>query len=283
VEKELAFIMTSIKHKAHYLVWILFLLAFHDLAAAKEQEFIFSVVPQQSASKTVKIWDPIVRYLSERSGYSLRLRVYKNIPVFEESLRNEESDFSYMNPYHYTVFHEGHGYQALSKAKNKRIKGILVVKKDGPVNSAKDLNNTKVAFPSPAAFAASLLVRGWLKQQGISFTPVYVRSHDSGYLNVTQRRFPASGGVLRTFNNMSETVRNQLHILYTTDGFTPHAIASHPRVPAAVVEAVQKALLSMDSDETGRALLQSVKIEGWEKGINADWDDVRALNLTALE
>lgn len=275
--------MEIMKCKAHLLLWATLSLGFHSQAAATDNEFIFSVVPQQSASKTVKIWDPIVRYLSKTSGHQLRLKVYKNIPVFEQALRNEESDFSYMNPFHYTVFHEGQGYEALVKAKNKRIKGILVVKKDGPVRAAEDLKNAKIAFPSPAAFAASLLIRSWLKNQGISFSPVYVRSHDSGYLNVSQGRFLASGGVLRTFNNMTDTVRKQLRILYTTDGFTPHAIASHPRVPSSVVEAVQKAMLSMDSNETGRQLLRNVKIEGWEKGSNRDWDDVRALNLPALE
>lgn len=251
--------------------------------AAEEKEYLFSIVPQQSASKTVRIWDPVLRYLSERSGHKLRLKVYKDIPTFEQSLSEAEGDFSYMNPYHYTVFHRGSGYQALAKAKDKQIEGILVVKKDGPIKTVAQLEHANLAFPSPAAFAASLLIRGWLTQQGVEFTPVYVRSHDSGYLNVSKDRFLGSGGVMRTFNNMDAKVRNQLRILHTTQGYTPHAIASHPRVPAEVVKDVQKALLSMDRNETSIPLLQELKIKGWQQAHDNDWDDIRALNLQELK
>lgn len=250
---------------------------------AAEKGYVFSIVPQQSASKTVRIWGPVLRYVSNKTGHHLRLKIYKDIPTFEGSLHQGNSDFSYMNPYHYVVFHDTPGYEAFAKAKDKRIKGILVVKKDGPIQSVSQLEGAEIAFPSPAAFAASLLIRGWLDQQGVTFTPVYVRSHDSGYLNVSKGRFPASGGVIRTLKNMKTSVRDQLQILHTTPGYTPHAIAAHPRVPTEVVHAVQKAFLSMDQDETGRKLLKALKIKGWEEGRDNDWGDVRALDLKELQ
>lgn len=251
-------------------------------AEAVETEYLFSVVPQQSASKTAKTWGPVVRYLAEQTGHNLRLRTYKSIDVFERALHRGEADLSYMNPLQYVTSHEKQGYLAFAKAKGKRIKGILVVKKDSPIHTLKQLDGTRLAFPSPGAFAATLLVRADLLQQGVSVTPVYVRSHDSGYLNVTKGRFVASGGVLRTFNNMDANVRDQLRILHTTSAYTPHAIAAHPRVPAVVVTDVQQALLGMAKNENGRKLLQGLKIKAWEKAQNNDWDDVRALNFEGI-
>ena len=181
-------------------------------------EYTFSVAPQQSASKTVKIWSPVIQYLNTQTGHHFKLMVYKSIPDFKRALMTGKPDLSYMNPYHYIVFHQKQGYQPLVKAKQKKIKGILVVKKDGSIQNATQLSGAKLAFPSPGAFGASRLTQDWLKQQGVNFTPVYVRSHDSGYLNVVQGRFPASGGVLRTLNNMPSEIRKKLRILHTTKG-----------------------------------------------------------------
>lgn len=153
---------------------------------ADETVYTFSVVPQQSATKTAKIWAPVLKQLGQKTGYRFKLKTAKNIPVFEQRLLNAESDFSYMNPYHYTVFHEKSGYNAIAKAKDKRIRGIVVVRKDSKIKSIEELNGKNLAFPSPAAFAASILPRGYFNQQGIKITPKYVSSHDSVYSNVAK-------------------------------------------------------------------------------------------------
>jgi len=193
------------------------ILWFSSSALSEDTIYKFSIVPQQSASKTARTWGPVLKYLTEETGYAFKLKTAKNIPTFEERLLNADADFSYMNPYHYTIFHEKAEYQALAKAKDKRIKGIIVVHKDSNITSIEDLKNKDLAFPSPAAFAASILPRGYLKQQNISMTPYYVSSHDSVYKNVAKNRYVAGGGVMRTFKNTRKKIRDQLKILWTTD------------------------------------------------------------------
>jgi len=258
------------------------LLLVNNLWAA-EKIYPFSVVPQQSATKTLKVWGPIVRYLSLKSGHKLKLKIAKDIPTFEQWLMEGRSDFACMSPYHYTTSHSRQGYQALARAMEKHLKGIIVVKKQGPVQKVEQLQNTRLAFPAPTAFGASLLPRRWLLQQGIIFTPMYVRSHDSVYMNVALGRFPAGGGVMRTLRNMPPEIRDQLRILHTTEGYTPHAFAAHPRVPKEVVTDVRRVLLMMDQNQEGRSLLQGLKVKGWEKAVDANWDDIRALKLEAIQ
>jgi phosphonate transport system substrate-binding protein len=71
-------------------------------------------------------------------------------------------------------------------------------------------------------------------------------------------------------------------VLWTTPTYTPHAIAVHPRVAPSVVEKLKQALLTMNDDPEGRALLKTINFKGIELAGNADWDDVRALNITLL-
>lgn len=207
----------------------------------------------------------------------------QDIPTFEQRLLAGEYDLAYMNPYHFTVFNQKPGYRAIARQKDKRIKGIIVVKKDSPIQSLAELQAQTLAFPSPAAFAASVLPRAKIAQDGISFTPQYVSSHDSVYLTVSRGLFPAGGGVLRTFNNTDPKVREQLRILWTTPGYTPHAFALHPRIDKALGERIQAALLSMNQAPEATALLKAINFKGIESAVDADWDDVRALNIQLLQ
>lgn len=245
--------------------------------------YTFAVVPQQAAKKLAQLWTPILEHVSKSSGHQLTFATAKNIPTFEARLREGAYDFAYMNPYHYTVFSQSPGYRALAKRKNQKIRGILVAHKDSDIQNLEDLNNQTLAFPSPAAFAATILPQAQLRAAGVEFKAQYVSSHDSVYLTVAKSLFPAGGGVVRTLNNTAENVNNNLRILWQTDAYTPHAIAAHPSIPASVIEDIQTALQTMGNTEKGKQLLNSIKIKnGLEAANDSDWDDVRALDIQLL-
>ncbi|SCA57717.1 Phosphonate ABC transporter phosphate-binding periplasmic component [Candidatus Terasakiella magnetica] len=252
-------------------------------AQAETQTFTFGFVPQQSAKVLVQKWGPILRYLSEETGYKLKFRTASKIPEFEKRVRNGDYDFSYMNPIHYTVFAKEPGYRAFAKQKGKMIKGILVVRKDATLKELEELSGNTLAFPAPAAFAASVLPRGSLSGAGVSFIPKYVGSHDSVYHGVAKGLYVAGGGIQRTFGTVKPEIGKQLRVLWTTKGYTPHAFASHPRIPQEVVSKIQKAFVEMFNAPSARKLLMAIGFKkGAEAAVNKDWDDVRGLGFTEL-
>ena len=251
--------------------------------ANKPQVFSFGIVPQQSATKLAKKWVPILRYVSKQTGIKLRFATASNIPVFESRLAEGKYDFSYMNPYHFTVFHESPGYQAFAKVANKYIKGIVVVHKDSVYSDIAELKDQTVVFPAPAAFAATILPKANFKNEGIAINYKYVSSHDSVYRNVAAGLFPAGGGILRTLGNVDPEIKNQLRVLWTSKGYTPHAFATHSRVSDEIVTSVRRVMDEMSEDPEGQALLEAINVKDLEPANNEDWDDVRALNLHLLD
>ncbi|WCE31964.1 phosphate/phosphite/phosphonate ABC transporter substrate-binding protein [Vibrio sp. SCSIO 43137] len=246
------------------------------------EQFTFSVVPQQSASKLAKQWSPILTALSQQTGHTFLFATAKDIPTFESRLKQGRYDFAYMNPYHFVEFNRQPGYQAIAKAKDKQIKGIIVVSKESGINSLEQLNGSQLAFPSPAAFAASILTRAHLSENDIDFSPSYVSSHDSVYLSVAKGFFPAGGGVMRTFNAMDPAVKEQLIPIWSTKGYTPHAIAAHPEISEELYLKVQRFFENLHRTEQGKSLLTPLKLKGFTAAQNSDWDDVRALNIDLL-
>ena len=242
----------------------------------------FGVVPQQAAKKLAKKWGPLFQYIGDKSGVSIRFKTAPNIPEFERRLSQGEYDLAYMNPYHYTVFGDKPGYRAFAKQKDKRIKGIMVARKDTKMKDLQALDGNKLAFPAPAAFA-SILTRAHLKGIGVEFTPQYVKSHDSVYRSVAKGLFPSGGGVVRTFNNTEPEVREQLKIFWTSRPFTPHAFAAHPALDQAMVDKIQQVLLGMNNDPEAAPLLKAINFKGFEKAQYQDWDDVRSLKIDLLD
>ena len=259
------------------------MLASQAVQAEEKLHLTFGVVPQQSASKLARTWGPILALLSRETGISFKFKTAPSIPEFEKRVRNGEYDIAYMNPYHYTEFSDAPGYRAFAKARGKQIRGIIVVPKDTSAETLEDLHGEKIAFPAPAAFAASVLPRAHMANSGIDIMPVYVSSHDSVYMSVAAGLYPAGGGVKRTLSTIDPKIRAKLDILWTTEPYTSHALAAHPEMDPALVSDITRALVELEDSEEGRRLLETLAWKGVEPATDRRWDDVRGLGIDLLK
>ena len=250
-------------------------------ARSAETALTFGIVPQQSATRLAREWIPLLTHLGKQAGVQLKFATAKDIPTFETCLAQGAYDIAYMNPYHYTVFHDVPGYIAFARQAEKQLKGLIVARRESTLASLRDLDNHTVAFPSPAAFGASVVPRAEMEGEGIAIQPRYVNSHDSVYRAVASGLAPAGGGVLRTFNSIDERIRSQLKVIYQTREYTPHAFAAHPRVPKEQVEALVKAMLAVK--EMAPKLLKTLGMKGFQSAQDKDWDDIRGLGLSRMQ
>lgn len=255
---------------------LLVFMSFHSFAGQKE--IVFGVVPQQSASKLAKQWGPLLDAWSEVTGIKFRFATARDIPTFEERLAAGEYDMAYMNPYHFTVVNHVPGYSALAHAKDKRITGIIVAQKDwsGSIDS---LSDQLLAFPAPRAFAASILTQSELRQKELVITPKYVGSHDSVYMAVAKGLYPAGGGVMRTFNSIPDSLREQLKVIYKTKSYTPHAIAYLSSLDTETADQLRGSIELLNQHPKAKAMFDMLSIKGFETAKDSDWDDIVGLGI----
>jgi phosphonate transport system substrate-binding protein len=243
----------------------------------------FGVVPQQSASRLAEEWGPMLAEVGRRAGVQLVFRTAPSIPIFEERMAHGDYDLAYMNPYHYVVFHDSTGYQAFAKEKDRKIRGILVVRKDSAYRTQADLKGKTVVFPAPAAFAASILTQAEFGRLHIPIEAKFVVSHDSVYRAVVSGLQEAGGGIERTLEASPPEIRDALRVLAQTPAYTPHAFAAHPRVSPELLAKVQAAMTSLSGDEIGQGLLAQLAFKGISAARDKDWADIRALDLSLLK
>ena len=82
---------------------------------------------------------------------------------------------------------------------------------------------------------------------------------------------------------LPEETRDQLTPIWTTKGYTPHAIAAHPNLDSNVKSKIQQALIEFDDSPEGLTHLEKLKLKGFVSAQDSDWNDVRALNITLLD
>lgn len=244
---------------------------------AAERALIVGVVPQQAAVTLAAAWLPLLNQLSAKSGLKLQFATAPDIPAFEQRAAAGEYDFAYMNPLHFVSFSRNPGYKALAR-ENSSLQGILVVAANSPIQDINELQGKALAFPAPAAFAATVLPQAELRQRKISFSSRYVGSHDSVYLAVIEGLVPAGGGITRTLNNLPAEQRARLRILWQTASYTPHPLVYHSRVAPAERNKLLQALLALGKDDAGRQLLKAAGFGPFVAARDSDWDDIRQLS-----
>lgn len=245
------------------IVWSLFvgcLLVCQGVARA-ETAYTFGVVPQFEARELASIWMPIISELSRRTGLKLTMKGSPRIPEFENSFAAGEFDFAYMNPYHAVIAKRKQGYIPLIRDETP-LYGVLVVRKDSPYQSPRDLAGKTVSFPSPNALGASLLMRAELDNMfHVKVVPLYAQTHTSAYLNTMLGVSEASGGVMGSFNQQKPDIRDGLRVIHETRRAPSHPVLAHPRVPEAHRKLVQQAFLDMAETPEGAALLAKVPMK----------------------
>lgn len=247
------------------------------------QTYTFGIVPQFEARKLARIWEPIINEIEKRTGYDFEIVGSPRIPEFETSFMNGEFDFAYMNPYHALVAAQTQGYQPLIRDGGRELFGILVVRDDSEFQSVEDLDGQTIAFPAPNALGASLLIRSDLtSQHNVDFSPMYVSTHGSAYLNVILNQAAAAGGVMGTFRSQPIEISEQLRVLYKTTRVPPHPITAHPRVPEDVQRQVTQAFLDLWKTGYGRELLERVPIREVMETSLEDYSELQEMGLDAF-
>jgi len=246
-----------------------------SIAAANDR--VFGVVPQGAPTFLAGQWQPLVSYLQASTKQTFRFATASTITRFEERVLRGDYDYVYVNPQLFLRLQKEQGYRALVTREN-RLTGILVAAADAP-KGLDWLNEKTIAFPSPTALGATLLVRSELNQKRINHNVSYVGTHHSGYHGVVVGRYPAAGGVMHTFELLPETSRAKLRVIMKTPTVTGHIIAAHPRIPKNEADRVAAALRAMDGQDSTRTILGNIKITRFIEVHARDFNSLKAMSL----
>jgi ABC-type phosphate/phosphonate transport system substrate-binding protein len=141
---------------------------------SESRSLSFGVIIWRSPTLTAQFWNPILRYVSERSGVPLQLKVAPTGTDHSAMVRRGELDFLYSN-HNFIKENSASGYRVFARTEGDAERGEIVVLETSPIQALADLEGQEMVFPHAAAFLGYHLPMDALLRKGI-----HVKSHFAG-------------------------------------------------------------------------------------------------------
>src|SRR5438128_5405861 len=219
-----------------------------------QQPLLFGVIIWRSPTLTAQFWNPILRYVSDRSGVPLQLKVAPTGPEHTAMVRRGELHFLYSN-HNFIKENEESGYRVFGRAKGDAERGEIVVLKDSPIQSPADLEGQEVVFPHSAAFLGYHLPMDALLRKGIQVKPHFAGNQEGAMGQLKAGRSVAAGVNGEVMRAFAQRENLAYRVVWSSDKYLNLALSSLPSVPPETVKAVREAFLKMADDPEGAKVL----------------------------
>ncbi|KZY36998.1 hypothetical protein A3741_08730 [Oleiphilus sp. HI0069] len=247
-----------------------------------DQQLSYATSSSSLPTKTVA-WQNVISFLEQASGIELKYEAASSQLDFELKLAKGHYDLAYTTPLQFHAFKEFPGYQAQVKRKSQPIRGLIFVKKTGPIKTLAELRNATIAFPGLLDFAASVVPRESLNKLNFDIIPQFLSSQSEVYKGVANGDYIAGGGTDESFRALPPEIRSRLRMLWDSPGFSPYPLIAHPRVDFFSLTKLKRAFVNMIKDDEGEKLLKYIFVEnGFEVAKNSDWDEIGLIDLHIL-
>ena len=255
-------------------------------AFADEQAYSFYVLNQRSVALAAQYWNPIMTYVSKKSGVPLELKLARTAQEGNAVAEKLGYDFQYTNHF-FTPERERFGYRVIARPAGPGIRSQIVVPKDSPVQSLQDLDGKQVGFVSRDGFTGYWVPYDALLRAKVAVQVVFTGNQESSFAQLKVSKIAAAGVNSSVMARYARRESFAYRALWTSEVYQDLCIMASPKVPAAKVEAVKKALIDMVKDTEGRQVLQAgadlLKMNG-ELGFvaasNRDYDNYRRFYRT---
>lgn len=241
--------------------WAVGLLALSATAlpvrAAEQRTYNFSPVNQFGVQLTASYWNPIIDYVSAKSGVKLLLKVGRTSADTTSYVLAQEVDFAFTN-HLFSDERRKMGWKVFGRRDYPPVRGELVVLADSPITDAKQLQDQDVGFAGPEALVAYKLPYAQLLNRGILVRVVFAGNQDGAIAQLRSGKVKAIGANSQLIDGYAKREDIAVRKLWSSEPFNDLALMVSPRVPAEDLKAVAKAFLAMGDDPEGVAILKRV-------------------------
>lgn len=247
------------------------------------QVFRFGVHPLHNPKRLHEIFGPVMDYLdSNIEGVRFKLEASRNYAAYDKKLIGGEFHFSLPNPYQ-TLTSLEHGYRVFGKmADDQNFRGIILVRKDGGINTVDDLKGKSISYPAPTALAATMMPQYFLHTHGLNIMKDvdnrYVGSQESSIMNVFLGH-TAAGATWpppwRALSREKPQLADELEIKWETGTLPNNALVVRTDIPQEITNKVATLLFDLHTEEEGRRILARIELSRFEPANNATYEPVR--------
>jgi len=256
-------------------------LSFSSLTLADtNKELLFGSVAMDIPAVMHKRLRPLTRYLSEKLGSPVSLKLSPNMGVAIKEVANKQVDLAYLTPVAYLKAHAQGGAKLIAKTVTNgkaSFQLMIVVKEDSPYKTMADLKGKTFAFGDKKA----LLQRAAVVGAGINMDDFsdyqFIGHYDNIARAVLNGDFDA--GILK--DTMAFQWKGKgLRILAESPDLPPYNITASGDIDDDTLAKLKEAFLSLDKNNPEHLkIIKAIdkKYDGFAATSDAEYDVVRVL------
>lgn len=222
--------------------------------AADAPAYNFSPVNQYNLQVSAAFWNPIIRYVSQKSGVRLNLKLGRTSADTTSYVLAREVDFAFTN-HLFSPDRARLGWTVFGRRDAPPVRAQIVVPADSPVIGLAQLAGESVAFPGPEAMVAYKVAYAQLLRRNIPVDVIFAGNMDAAFEQLFAGKATAVGANSELVQSYRSREHKSFRVLWSSEPFSDLALMASPRVPADHVRAVARAFFGMDKDPEGRRIL----------------------------
>lgn len=254
-------------------------------AQAADTPLVMGVFPRLNAGETTTRYAPLAEYLTAKVGRKVILVTSRDFESFWRGIEESRYDIVQYNQYHY--IRSADAYQVIAHNKEfgkSTLAGVLYVRKDSNISTLADLRGRTVLFgggeDAMISYIAPLymILQAGLKKEDIKIR--FAVNPLNAVLGVYHRQADAGGsgdGAVEQPAVRQAINTEELKVLAVSDQLLHLPWAVKRSMSPALREAIQAALVGMETTAEGRKVLKSAVLTGIGKAEDKDYDPHRKM------
>ena len=229
-------------------------------AVAQEGVYRFSPVNQYDINLTAAYWNPIISYVSEKSGVKLSLKIGRTSADTTSYVLAQEVEFVFSN-HLFSPEREKLGWQVFGRRQMPPVHGQIVVPADSPITELSQLRGQEVAFPGPEALVAYKFPYAHLLSKSIDVKVVFGGNQNAALAQLFAGKVKAVGGNSQLIEGYAKRENKKVRVLWSSEPVYDLALMVSGKVPEKDVKAVAAAFFSMHKEPRGKDILHQASIQ----------------------
>lgn len=242
------------------------------------EELLIGLIPEQNIFKQMYRYKPLAEYLSGKLGIRIKLTILSKYGDVIDRFNSRRMDGAFFGDLTAVIAYERLGVVPVAMVINADgsdyIRGHIIVRNDGVINSVKDMRGSVIAFVDRASVSGYLFPAAFFKKGGVHdvekyFSEVfYTGSHDASVYAVLDGRADigcVKDTVLRHMIRSDFTIEKELKILATSSGMPNITLSLRKDIPAELRNKLRETLLRITDDDKGREVLSMFGATGFKE------------------
>ncbi|MDH4449677.1 MAG: PhnD/SsuA/transferrin family substrate-binding protein [Rhodoferax sp.] len=214
----------------------------------------FSPVNQYGLELTARYWNPIIDYVSAKSGVELQLKVGRTSADTTAYVLANEVEFVFSN-HLFSPDRDQLGWKVFGRRQTPPIHSQVVVLADSPYQKFEQLANQAVAFPGPEALVAYKFSYAQFINRNVPIEVVFGGNMDGAFAQLASGRVKAVGANSQLTEGWAKREGKQVRVLWQSEPLYDLALMASRKVPDKDLKAVSKAFTEMGRDVQGVKIL----------------------------